>query len=188
MNQELKQKAYQLLIDKIDVEGFENFLYKLVDNSEMKNNSLLFDLVTVNYKSNSYRKELFRFIESFCIEEELTILEIYKNCLKLKNKDKGEEFFKSLENISNIYIESDYTFDILYPLYWKNNELESLREGFGFSSIEKIIKDVEEYSKLVIKEFHIYREEENWFHFLKESEDMEFDSNFFKSKKGNIKT
>lgn len=114
MNQELKHKAYQLLIDKIDVEDFENFLYKLVDNSEMKNNSLLFDLVTVNYKSNRFKKELFRLIESFCIEEKLIVLEIYRNCLKINKNNNEEEFFKSLENISNIYIDSDYKYDILY--------------------------------------------------------------------------
>lgn len=35
MNQELKQKAYQVLIDKIEVGAFEEYLYKQVEESTM---------------------------------------------------------------------------------------------------------------------------------------------------------
>ena len=173
MSQELKQKAYQVLIDKIDVETFENELYKLIDEKGVNSKSLLFDIVSINYKSKNSKKELQNLIIKLFTKNELLSLNVYENCLKIIEYETNEEFDKALEYLSNQYIESNYEYNVFYNFYRFKNESVCISEiGYSYSGIDKeqIIKNTKEYSKIVIGMFNVYKEKEDWDNFLVDKE------------------
>lgn len=99
ITQELKQKTYQLLTDKIDIEVFESFLYKLVEDNEFNSEDLLFDFININYKSNDYRRRLLNLIKNNYSEEELLSLEVYSLCLMLSCSNENEVILSAINSL-----------------------------------------------------------------------------------------
>ncbi|MCF2875738.1 MULTISPECIES: hypothetical protein [unclassified Tenacibaculum] len=165
----LKQKAYEVLINKIDIETFEGFIYKLTEKAEFSSNSLLFDIVSINYKSKNSKKELKSLIKKLFTKNELLSLNVYENCLKIIQYENIEEFDNSLKYLSDQYVESNYEYNVFYNFYRLNNESVFISEiGYSYSEIDKeqIIKNTKEYSKIVIDMFNFYKENEDWDNFL----------------------
>jgi hypothetical protein len=166
MNKVLKQKAYQVLIDSLDVAEFEERLYKIVDDNELKSNSLLFDFVNIDYKLDSYKDRLLNIIKSYCSEEELLSLEVYSFCLILSTS-KGEKIiFNSINSLSGLNVESDYQYDMLYEFYRLEETI--LGDEFYYHSLtkEEIIIKAKLFSEKVISKFNFYKEKEDWSGFL----------------------
>ena len=165
----LKQKAYEVLINKIDIETFEGFIYKLTEKAEFSSNSLLFDIVSINYKSKNSKKELYNLIKKLFTKNELLSLNVYENCLKIIQYENIEEFDNSLKYLSDQYVESNYEYNVFYNFYRLNNESVFISEiGYSYSEIDKeqIINNTKEYSKIVIDMFNFYKENEDWDNFL----------------------
>ncbi|UTD14328.1 hypothetical protein HER15_02060 [Tenacibaculum mesophilum] len=102
ITQKLKQKTYQLLVDKIDIEVFESFLYKLVENNEFNSKDLLFDFININYKSNDYRRRLLNLIKDNSSEKELLNLEVYSLCLTLSRSNENEVVLSAINSLSGL--------------------------------------------------------------------------------------
>ena len=168
MNQELKQRAYQLLIDKIDVVVFEQYLYELVERSEMKNNSLLFDFVSINYKKEIYKKVLYNLLKDSCSEEELLSLKIYEYCLRVIETEQGTEVLNSLQSLSDIYFSDLNEINIVYSFYIINM-YDCYQTGYDSLKDEEAILKTKENATKVLKIFKYYRENENWSQFLSET-------------------
>lgn len=165
-NQVLKQKAYQVLIDKVEVEAFEKYLYRLVEGGELKTKPLLYDFIDINYKSVNYKKELLSLIEDVCLEKELLSLKIYNLCLSILSFDDSIIIFKSISDLSNLFIESDYQSDLLYEFFCMNNN--QISDGFDYYSLneKQIILRAKSFSEKVIIKFNYFKTNENWNDFL----------------------
>jgi hypothetical protein len=72
----VKQKAIELLLDIVSKEEFEELLYKKVCTEDLLKNKLLFDIITINYRIDTYKKDLLNIIEKFISEEALIIYKV----------------------------------------------------------------------------------------------------------------
>ncbi|WP_299105203.1 hypothetical protein [uncultured Tenacibaculum sp.] len=165
INQELKQKALKLLTDEIDTKTFERSLYQLVGSKVVNSKTLLFDFININYKEKNHRSKLLNLIESYCSEEELLSLRVYTLCQKLSTSDNQIEILDVVNLLSDLNRQTDYQYDILYEFYMLNDN--TLGDGFHYYSLtkEEVASRAKSFSKKVISEFNVYKEED-WFGFL----------------------
>lgn len=166
ITQKLKQKAYQLLVDKIDIEVFESFLYKLVENNEFNSKDLLFDFININYKSNDYRRRLLNLIKDNSSEKELLSLEVYSLCLTLSRSNEKEVVLSAINSLSGLNSQTEYQYDILFEFYMLNDNI--LGDGFYYYSLtnEQVIDRAKLFSEKVISKFNSFKENEDWYGFL----------------------
>ncbi|WP_047788789.1 hypothetical protein [Tenacibaculum mesophilum] len=166
ITQKLKQKAYQLLVDKIDIEVFESFLYKLVENNEFNSKDLLFDFININYKSNDYRRRLLNLIKDNSSEKELLSLEVYSLCLTLSRSNENEVVLSAINSLSGLNSQTEYQYDILFEFYMLNDNI--LGDGFYYYSLtnEQAIDRAKLFSEKVISKFNSFKENEDWYGFL----------------------
>ncbi|KAF9657760.1 hypothetical protein ABMY20_05270 [Tenacibaculum sp. SSH1-16] len=166
ITQKLKQKAYQLLVDKIDIEVFESFLYKLVENNEFNSKDLLFDFININYKSNDYRRRLLNLIKDNSSEKELLSLEVYSLCLTLSRSNENEVVLSAINSLSGLNSQTEYQYDILFEFYMLNDNI--LGDGFYYYSLtnEQVIDRAKLFSEKVISKFNSFKENEDWYGFL----------------------
>ncbi|CAL2089793.1 conserved protein of unknown function [Tenacibaculum sp. 190524A02b] len=166
LEQELKQKAFELLIDKIDVDAFEKYLYQLVEKNEINSESLLFDLVDINYKKSNYKKYLLNLIKDKSGEDELLCYEIYALCLSLSTSINDKETLNLIDNLSKLNIKTDYVYDILMEFYMLNDRMESEWYYYNHLTDEEAITRAKDFSKKVILKFNLYKRTEDWNDFL----------------------
>lgn len=166
ITQKLKQKAYQLLADKIDIEVFESFLYKLVENNEFNSKDLLFDFININYKSNDYRRRLLNLIKDNSSEKELLSLEVYSLCLTLSRSNENEVVLSAINSLSGLNSQTEYQYDILFEFYMLNDNI--LGDGFYYYSLtnKQVIDRAKLFSEKVISKFNSFKENEDWYGFL----------------------
>ncbi|CAM1339985.1 hypothetical protein [Tenacibaculum amylolyticum] len=168
MNQEIKQKAYELLINKIDVNTFEGVIYGLVDDKIIDSKSLLFDLISINYKSESFKENLKKLVLNSYSEEELLSLKIYENCLEFLKKNGEQETFYFLQFFASLYVDNSYELDIIYQFYFLNTRYDAIENGYSLMKKDIIIRKTQEHCEKVLNWFEINREKEDWDTFLYE--------------------
>lgn len=166
MNQELKEKAYRVLIDSLDVTVFEKYLYKLVDENELKSNSLLFDFVNIDYKSGNYNKKVAGFLKDSCTDDELLCLEIYSKSKKILKNTEDTVVLQLVESISKLNVKTEYQYDLLYNFYLLN--VGTLPDSYFYYHLtkEEIIIKAKLFSEKVISKFNFYKKNEDWYGFL----------------------
>ncbi|CAL2057869.1 hypothetical protein [Tenacibaculum sp. 190524A05c] len=187
MNQELKQKAFELLIDKIDVNTFERYLYQFVKDNELDSKSILFDFIEINYKSERWKKDLENLILDSFPKEELLSYQIYNLCLKISETKNTGVILNSLNELSSLYSEHDFDYDILYNFYIYNARGGLLEIGYHFSEEEDIISNTTKDVFKVLDLFKMYRYEGNWNRFLNEVLNKEPISVFYPGKTEKLK-
>lgn len=162
INQELKEKAYQLLRDKIDVNSFQYYLFGLVEKTELKSDSLLFELVNINYKREDYRKLLLNLLKEYCSDDELLSLNIYVLCSKLCNSKNDKMSLELINNLSSLYIQDNYDLEVLYEFYILSNEIEAFEYTYYNLTQEEIINKAKNYAVKVISKYNFYRDDDDW--------------------------
>lgn len=163
--QELINRAYQVLIDKIDVKNFEEFIYELVEENELKTKSLLYDLIDINYRSKKYKKELSKLIEKAISEEERISLEIYKKYLAIQNSKGKEEIYILWGGLWELHW--DYTSnEIFEDMYTISEEKMDFMSGYGNLTEVELIQKIKVYSLKILEWFYRCRKEEDWRIFL----------------------
>ncbi len=174
MNKEqLIHKAYQVLIDKIDVTSFESYLYKLVEENGLNAKSLLYDFVDINYRVNDYKKHLFNFINKECSEEELDSLRIYEESLKIIEAESDEQIYLGLNFFMDLYVGSFYEYRVIYELYILYYEMEAIENVYSSLTKEGLLKKVKIYSSKVLECFVLYRDNSDWKGFLNATIEVE---------------
>jgi len=122
----LKLKIFDVLVEKITVLEFENWLYSSEFlKEELRSNSLIFNLVGLNYKKDGIIKK-FKEITSevFCDKERLTI-RIELECRNIIKANNSEE----IEN-SVLKIIEDFDFDHDFHVLWDFHSLYNSFEGY----------------------------------------------------------
>jgi len=168
MSQELKHRAFRVLIDSIDVSIFEEYLFDLVEKTELKSDSLLFDLLNINFKTNSYKKDLKLLIKNSFSEEELVSLNIYERCLRIKKVDNEKEIFDLIDELSSIHLEHNHTYELTHKFYHLSFWIESVENGFSTEKEKDLLSQIEKYTSKVLERFEFHKEKEEWSKFLDE--------------------
>ena len=122
----LKLKIFDVLTEKISVSEFENWLYssELLDE-KLKENSLMFEVVNVNYKLENSLKMLKNIASTIFDDEDFLVIKIEDNCRKIINTNEPEKIKDYVFNIIQ-----DYNFDI------------EARNQFG-ECLDKVVKHFE---------------------------------------------
>ncbi|WP_298416770.1 hypothetical protein [uncultured Kordia sp.] len=100
MNQkDLKNKVYQLLFDKVSKVNFKKDIQVLNDVYKPDSDSLLHDLIHVNYNTQDYKQRLIKVISKYTAEEELISLTIYQNCMNIIETTDQKVAFNHMDNL-----------------------------------------------------------------------------------------
>jgi hypothetical protein len=171
-NKRLKVKAFQLLYDKLEKKEFEQDLYDFVQVCDLNNNKFIYDLVTINYRSEMYKKEVFSCLKQYCSEMEITSFSAYEQALAIIGSSNASYIFSVLDSFTDLYIKSEYSYATLSKYYFLREELSLIDDGYGERSEMEVLGEIKKYSRTVIDLFNSYKEKEDWKGFLLGSEEI----------------
>jgi len=129
----LKLKIFDVLTEKISVSEFENWLYssELLDE-KLKEDSLMFEVVNVNYRLENSLKMLKNIASTIFDDEDFLVIKIEDNCRKIINTNEPEKIKDYVFNIIQ-----DYNFDIESNVYWEFYSLYYSFEGYEYKDYTK---------------------------------------------------
>ncbi|MUU79177.1 hypothetical protein [Winogradskyella endarachnes] len=148
----LKLKIIEVLVNDISIEEFEKWLYQSdLLNENLKQNSLIFEVITINYRKETALKELKNIASTLFDEKHLVAMKIKVNCRKIVNSNTPKNIEKYVFNIIkdfNFEIEST-VYENFYSLYYSFN-------GFDYTNFTKgSLKDINfrtvTYAKTVLE-------------------------------------
>lgn len=129
----LELKIFDVLVGNITIEVFEKWLYQSKFLEErLKADSLIFEIVNINYRSDDSLKKLKNIADEVFDEKDLLAMKIETNCEKISNTDVNEDIEKYVWNIIE-----DYNFDIEPGIYWEFYNLYHSFDGFEFTKYSK---------------------------------------------------
>lgn len=144
----LKLKIFEVLVEKITVLEFENWLYNSEFlKEELKSNSLIFSLVDLNYRNDNIIKKLEEVTSGILCEEEKITLVIEQECRNIINVSNSKEIEKSV-----LRIIEDFDFDDDFQVLWNFYDIYHSFEGYydanyfggDFEAIDKETKALAE--------------------------------------------
>ena len=152
----LKLKIFNVLVGKITVSEFEDWLYtseELLNNLE--NNVLYFDVITINFRSKSWMSDLKNVVLNNLGSSYLEIHEIKVICSNIMNSKTFHETHKIVNDLArNFNDDTDYT--ILWELYRLKDFFDYVEDGF--CNIETLEIEAKFYSKQVLKTIQEHQE------------------------------
>lgn len=145
----LKLKIFDVLLDRITVSEFENWLYdseEILEN--IKSNSLYFDVITINYRSRTWNTDLNNLVISSLGKNYYEILEIKKACSDIIESETFSEAHSVLNTLTqNFDFDTDYS--ILWKLYTLKDYFDLVSEGF--CKVGTLLSEAKFYSKQTLK-------------------------------------
>ena len=111
--EEIKGKAIELLLDIISKEDFEMILYEKVKTEDLIENKLLFELVNINYRKDSYKNQLLEVLETFIDKKAFMIYKVNLYSSKIINENDTNIIYKNFNKIYDLF-----DFDADYNLMW----------------------------------------------------------------------
>ena len=145
----LKLKIFNVLVDKITVSEFEDWLYtseEILNNLE--NNLLYFDVITIDFRGKSWRLDLKTIVLNALNSSYFEIIEIKEICSKIVNAKTYQEIHKVIN-----HLEEDFNYDTDYAILWELYKLKDyfdyVEGGFCYVGTEEI--ETKFYSEQVLK-------------------------------------
>ena len=122
----LKLKIFDVLTEKIAVSEFENWLYSSeYINQKIKADSLFFNVININYREAKSIKELKEITASIFTDEELLVVKLLQNCIKIKNAEASKNIKKSVVGII-----SDFDYCTELNPFWEFYDVYNSYEYF----------------------------------------------------------
>ncbi|SFC70008.1 hypothetical protein SAMN04489722_103207 [Algibacter lectus] len=122
----LKLKIFDVLTEKIAVSQFENWLYSSeYINQKIKADSLFFNIININYREAKSIKELKEITASIFTDEELLVVKLLQNCIKIKNAEASKNIKKSVVGII-----SDFDYYTELNPFWEFYDVYNSYEYF----------------------------------------------------------
>ena len=129
----LKLKIFDVLTEKIAVSEFENWLYSSeYINQKIKADSLFFNVININYREAKSIKELKEITASIFTDEELLVVNLLQNCIKIKNAEASKNIKKPVVGIISDF---DYCTDLnpfweFYDVYCSYNSYDYFEDEY----------------------------------------------------------
>ncbi|NRD18683.1 hypothetical protein HNV08_01385 [Winogradskyella eckloniae] len=96
----LKLKIFEVLVNDISIEEFETWLYHSEEIiSKIKTNTFIYQIITINYKSEKWRIQLEELTFSKFDKDELIVLIIEKECNRIIHTENYDKIYTSLSKI-----------------------------------------------------------------------------------------
>jgi len=129
----LKLKIFEVLVNDITIEEFEKWLYESdLLNENLKENSLIFEVITINYRKETALKELKYVASTLFNEEHLVIMKIEVNCRKIVNANTPKNLGKYVFNIIE-----DFNFEMESTVYEEFYSLYFSFDGYDYTNYIK---------------------------------------------------
>ncbi|WP_138535224.1 hypothetical protein [Polaribacter aestuariivivens] len=148
--EEVKEKAIELLLDIISKEDFEMMLYEKVKSEDLIKNSLLFELVNINYRLEGFKKPLLEILRKEISEEVFIIYNIKLYSEKIKDENNTKTILHYFSKIYNLF-DFDQEYSLMWDFYNINEELDLVE--FGYENESEVIMNLKKICSLVCKEF-----------------------------------
>tara|TARA_R110002033_G_scaffold32024_3_gene69308 strand:+ start:604 stop:1107 length:504 start_codon:yes stop_codon:yes gene_type:complete len=148
----LKLKIFEVLVNDITIEEFETWLYKSdLLNENLKENSLIFEVITINYRKKTALKDLKYIASTLFNEEHLAVMKIEVNCRKIVNSNTPKHLEKYVFNIIE-----DFNFEIESTVYGEFYSLYFSFDGYDYTnytkgSLKEINSRTVTYAKIVLE-------------------------------------
>jgi len=137
----LKLKIFDVLTEKIKVSEFENWLYNSEYlETEIKGDSLFFDVVNINYRKEDSISLLERIASKSFTYEELLAIKIVHNCIKIRNSKNTNDY---KEYVQKIIVDLD--FDNEFDVFWKFYSLYYSFDGYDYCEYENIYQPANDF-------------------------------------------
>ena len=142
----LKLKIFDVLTEKMSILEFENWLYNSTYLSQnIKGDSLLFNVININYRERNSLKELENIASNIFSFEELLAKRLEKNCIKIINSRNSDNYKNYVSNIIQ-----DFDFDIDFYAFWDFYHIYYSFDGYDYNEHQNIsLKKIDSKTKLL---------------------------------------
>ncbi|WP_299247097.1 hypothetical protein [uncultured Aquimarina sp.] len=147
---ELEQNIFNVLIDTITLEEFENFIYQDFYVDQITSNKFVYNVISINYRNKNWKNELEELICQSWATPKYLSYSIRNYCLKLVETDKSDIIFDIIEKITELNRQFDYEYGTLMQFYQFNEELGLIQSGYGGYTIDKLIEIIKTYAEKYI--------------------------------------
>jgi hypothetical protein len=143
----LKLKIFEVLVEKITILEFENWLYNSEFlKEELKSNSLIFSLVNLNYRKSDIIKRLEEISSEIFNEDDRLIIKIQSGCRNIVKANNSKEIEDNvLRIIENFDFDDD--FQVLWGFYDLYHSFEGYCENYLKSSFETIDEETKQLAE-----------------------------------------
>lgn len=126
----LKQKLFDVLAKAISLEDFENWLYNNKSIiSSINDNDMLFDIVSMNYRSNHIYADLEKYCNTYFSSEEYLVSLVESSCGKLVMFGTSEEVWPVIKHISS-FMNRDNNYGLINQFYYIEDYFYIVQDGF----------------------------------------------------------
>ncbi|WP_299709195.1 hypothetical protein [uncultured Tenacibaculum sp.] len=165
----IKHKIYQVLNDKLSEKDFEKDIYFMAEVNSLKLNSFLFDLVEVNYNSNTFKNQLLNVFNKHSTADEYLAISIFEISKLILDYNNINEVFEVIKIIRDKCLEENFGYQILtdyYICYENYSYQEEIDHGLSTFELMNEAKDI---ARKVFDRYTKVKEFEDWLFILKET-------------------
>jgi len=147
----VKQKAIELLLDIVSKEEFEELLYEKVCTEDLLKNKLLFDIITINYRKDTYKKDILNAIEKFISEEALIIYKVNLYSSKIVDSENNKLSLECFEKMYTSLFDFGSDFGLMWDFYSIQERIYLI--DLKYEKEEEVVKDLKTLCFKVCNEF-----------------------------------
>ncbi|WP_299621254.1 hypothetical protein [uncultured Tenacibaculum sp.] len=163
----IKHKIYQVLNDKLSKKDFEKDIYFMAEVNSLKLNSFLFDLVEINYNSNTFKNQLLNVFNKHSTADEYLAISIFELSKLILDYNNINEVFEVVKVIKDKCVEEDFNYQILTDYYICYENYSYRKEiGHGLSTFE-LMNEAKNIARKVFDRYTKVKEFEDWLFILK---------------------
>ncbi len=165
----IKHKIYQVLNDKLSKKDFEKDIYFMAEVNSLKLNSFLFDLVEINYNSNTFKNQLLNVFNKHSTADEYLAISIFELSKLILDYNNINEVFEVIKVIKDKCVEEDFNYQILTNYYLCYENYSYRKEiGHGLSTFE-LMNEAKDIARKVFDRYTKVKEFEDWLFILKDT-------------------
>lgn len=146
----LKEKLFDVLANSITIEEFENWLYSNEEvNASLNDNEMLFEIISINYKSKHAFHELKKYCHVYFDYDEYLVSLVESSCRKLVRAQTSVEVWPVIMHLGS-YMDWEKDYGLINQFYYFQDDLSLVEEGYYKE--KDVIKHLNQMAQVVLKE------------------------------------
>jgi hypothetical protein len=130
----LKLKIFDVLTEKIKISEFEKWMYTSeVFMSQVESSALYFDVININYRNENALDSLLKITPGIFSEDDLLLVKLVDNCIKIVNAENTKSFKKYVFNIIN-----EFNFEHDLHVFWEFYNIYYSFDGYDYCEFQNI--------------------------------------------------
>jgi len=154
----LDRFVFKALANQISAEKLESYLYQEYVIDKIDSDKLLSDLVNINYREETWRKDLRNIVEEHFDETNLIANDLYFNCLNLIQVKEEMEIYDIINHLSNLYIKYEYEYYSLLEFYKFNERWNMVVNQVTNEKLSDIIQDIKNFARRFYDMYNITKD------------------------------